>query len=108
MFMSIKNKCKLIVKKINFGQKTTRQPLSPVDLRDLRARLPARGRGGGRAAAQEEEAGWKALVRAVLVGLTLVPGHVLQNGAHLLRRDTGEPLDEVMQRRVVFEVLEER
>ena len=43
MFMSIKYQEKLIVKIINAGQKTTRQSLSPVDLRDLHARRPARG-----------------------------------------------------------------
>ena len=32
---------------------------------------------------------------------------MLQNGASLLGRDAGEPFDELMERRVVFEILEQ-
>ena len=41
-------------------------------------------------------------------GFESASGRVLQNGTRLLSGDTGEPIDEVVQRCAVFKVLEER
>ena len=80
-----------------------------VAIRELRPALLVRGcnRMAGQRFAQRRRC---TLIEENLhsSGFESASGRMLQNGARLLSGDTGEPIDEVVQRCVVFEVLEER